>query len=94
MEAKMLDSATVVRAWRDPEFREEMSDETRGMVPSHPSGVIELSDTDLEAAAGATTYWCFATIVYCVTEAMSCYVSCENTYFDGTCGGFSYGCCI
>ena len=90
----MLDNATVIKAWRDPEFRVDLTSEQRAALPSHPAGIVEISDTEMESAAGATTYFCFLTFSYCITEAMSCYGSCDNTYFDGTCNMFSIGCCI
>jgi mersacidin/lichenicidin family type 2 lantibiotic len=41
-----------IRAWKDPEFRLSLSDSERATMPAHPAGLIELSDTDLDAAGG------------------------------------------
>ena len=39
----------VIRAWRDPEYRMSLrADE----VPSHPAGLVELTDEDLVCASG------------------------------------------
>jgi mersacidin/lichenicidin family type 2 lantibiotic len=39
----------VIRAWRDPEYRASLrADE----VPSHPAGLVELTDEELVRASG------------------------------------------
>jgi mersacidin/lichenicidin family type 2 lantibiotic len=40
---------TILRAWRDPEFRESLSAEERAALPAHPSAAIELLDEQLTA---------------------------------------------
>jgi mersacidin/lichenicidin family type 2 lantibiotic len=40
---------TILRAWRDPEFRESLSAEDRAALPAHPSAPIELLDEQLTA---------------------------------------------
>ena len=42
----------IVRAWRDPEYRNNLSETERASLPDHPAGWIELADTDLNDAAG------------------------------------------
>lgn len=42
----------VIRAWMDPEFRSTLSAEQLAALPSHPAGLIELSDDELARAAG------------------------------------------
>ena len=42
----------VIRAWRDPEYRASLrADE----VPSHPAGLVELTDEELVNASGLAT---------------------------------------
>ena len=41
----------VIRAWRDPEYRATLSADELSRL-SHPAGLIELSDDELERAAG------------------------------------------
>jgi mersacidin/lichenicidin family type 2 lantibiotic len=43
----------ILRAWKDPEYREGLSKAERDQLPAHPAGLIELSDEDLSAASGA-----------------------------------------
>ena len=49
-----MDEAGVIRAWKDEEYRMRLSDSEQAMLPQHPSGLIDLSDTELDGAAGGT----------------------------------------
>ena len=87
----------VIRAWKDEEYRLSLSDAERATLPDHPAGLIELSDADLfEAAGGTTSEPCLVTAIItaisAVTKLASCSLNC-NTIAQGTCGGWSYGCC-
>jgi mersacidin/lichenicidin family type 2 lantibiotic len=42
----------IIRAWKDPEYRLSLSDEDQALLPENPAGAIELSDDELEMAAG------------------------------------------
>jgi mersacidin/lichenicidin family type 2 lantibiotic len=42
----------IVRAWKDEEYRNSLSEEQRAQLPENPAGTRELSDTDLENVAG------------------------------------------
>jgi mersacidin/lichenicidin family type 2 lantibiotic len=41
-----------IRAWKDPAFRNSLSQADHASMPEHPSGMIELSDADLGVVAG------------------------------------------
>ncbi len=43
----------IARAWKDEEYRLELSDEERARLPEHPAGRVELGDAQLEEVAGA-----------------------------------------
>jgi mersacidin/lichenicidin family type 2 lantibiotic len=43
----------IIRAWKDEAFRNSLSEEERALLPDHPVGSIELTDTDLKAVAAA-----------------------------------------
>ena len=45
-------SFDIVRAWKDDEYRQSLSDEERGSLPTNPVGEIELTDADLELVYG------------------------------------------
>ncbi|RIK58270.1 MAG: hypothetical protein DCC57_00860 [Chloroflexi bacterium] len=42
----------VIRAWKDPEYRLSLSAEDQALLPENPAGAIELTDDELEMAAG------------------------------------------
>lgn len=55
----------VIRAWKDVDYRESLSDAERAPLPAHPAGLIELSDADLGNVAGAATLQCTEITVRC-----------------------------
>ena len=42
----------VIRAWKDAEYRQSLSEAERALMPAHPAGLIELTDWELDRAAG------------------------------------------
>ncbi len=42
----------VVRAWKDQEYRQNLSAAERANLPAHPSGMIELTDAELSGVSG------------------------------------------
>jgi mersacidin/lichenicidin family type 2 lantibiotic len=55
----------IVRAWRDPEYRNSLSETERAALPDHPAGWIELGDADLKDATGGLPP--VTKIFYCYT---------------------------
>jgi len=49
-----MDTQTIIRAWKDPEFRALLSPEQRSTLPENPSGksINELDDSELDDAVG------------------------------------------
>lgn len=43
---------SIIRAWKDAGFRNSLSEEQRTLLPKHPAGLLELTDAQLENAAG------------------------------------------
>jgi mersacidin/lichenicidin family type 2 lantibiotic len=46
----------VVRAWKDPSYRHGLTAEEIARVPSHPAGLVDLSDEELKEASGLASY--------------------------------------
>jgi len=44
----------VIRAWKDEEYFNSLTEKQRRGLPSHPAGLIELSDDDLQMAVGGS----------------------------------------
>jgi mersacidin/lichenicidin family type 2 lantibiotic len=55
-----MSTKNIIRAWKDPGYRNGLSESERAALPAHPAGLIELADADLDAAGGRpklTTFW-------------------------------------
>ena len=57
-----MTTKNIIRAWRDAEFRNSLSESDRASLPAHPAGLIELSDAALNDVSGGmrardTTLW-------------------------------------
>jgi mersacidin/lichenicidin family type 2 lantibiotic len=42
----------IIRAWKDPEFRNSLSEAQRSQLPENPAGTVELTDLFIEAVIG------------------------------------------
>ncbi len=42
----------IVRAWKDEDYLNSLSEEQRSQLPENPVGMIEMSDKDMEVLAG------------------------------------------
>jgi mersacidin/lichenicidin family type 2 lantibiotic len=42
----------IIRAWKDEEYRNSLSEEQRSQLPENPAGLVELPDADMERIAG------------------------------------------
>ena len=47
-----MSTLDIVRAWKDEEYCESLSETQRASLPQNPAGIVELSDTQLSAAGG------------------------------------------
>jgi mersacidin/lichenicidin family type 2 lantibiotic len=46
----------IIRAWRDAEYCNQLSEAERRAPPTHPAGAIELPDYDLPGVAGGLIF--------------------------------------
>ncbi len=44
----------IIRAWKDEDYFDSLSEEERVLVPENPAGMLELSDEDMESVAGGS----------------------------------------
>jgi len=56
-----MSKLNIVRAWKDQEYRLTLTAEQLSQIPASPAGAIDLSDTELDYVAGATTEYNFTT---------------------------------
>lgn len=45
---------SIVRAWKDEDYRDSLSEAERSALPANPAGLIEVSDADLDVMTGGT----------------------------------------
>ena len=48
----MFENIDVVKAWKDPEYRDSLTQDQRDRLPENPAGLVELSDEDMSSIAG------------------------------------------
>ncbi len=44
----------IIRAWKDEEYRNSLSESERAALPAHPAGLVEIRDEDIEGVSGGT----------------------------------------
>ena len=47
-----MSNIDIIRAWKDEEYRNSLSEEQRSQLPENPAGVIELPDDIAQSVAG------------------------------------------
>jgi mersacidin/lichenicidin family type 2 lantibiotic len=47
-----MSNNNIIRAWKDPQYRNSLSEAERAALPPHPAGAIEILDADLDNIAG------------------------------------------
>lgn len=47
-----MNISTIVKAWKDNEYRQNLSAAELAMLPENPAGLLELTDEDLAKVAG------------------------------------------
>jgi mersacidin/lichenicidin family type 2 lantibiotic len=68
-----MSKVDIIRAWKDEEYANGLTDVQRAMLPQNPAGIIELSDQDLDQAAGGTTLIPIITLDnFCISLMYSC----------------------
>jgi mersacidin/lichenicidin family type 2 lantibiotic len=47
-----MSHVNVVRAWKDEEYRQSLTEAERAALPENPAGLLDLAASDLQQAAG------------------------------------------
>ena len=45
-----MSNEQIIRAWKDSEYRANLSEAARASLPAHPAGWMEVADSDLNPA--------------------------------------------
>lgn len=51
-----MSNTDIVRAWKDEDYRQGLSEEQRSQLPDNPAGIIELTNNEMEGIAGGKYY--------------------------------------
>jgi mersacidin/lichenicidin family type 2 lantibiotic len=52
MKKQTLTVQEIIRAWKDKNFRDSLSEEQRAQLPANPAGLVEIDDEQLVQVAG------------------------------------------
>ena len=52
MKKQTLSVHEIIRAWKDKQFRDNLSEEQRAQLPANPAGLVEIDDEQLVQVAG------------------------------------------
>ena len=47
-----MSNIDIIRAWKDEEYRNSLTDEQRSQLPENPAGIVELSNDEMESLKG------------------------------------------
>lgn len=53
-----MKTSDIIRAWKDEEFRNSLSEAERQSLPSNPAGLLELTDEALDSVGGGSCLCC------------------------------------
>jgi mersacidin/lichenicidin family type 2 lantibiotic len=69
-----MSTRNIIRAWKDPVFRNGLNETERAGLPANPAGSIEISDEDLGKVAGGKANFITNTIFDC---SFTCSFTCS-----------------
>ena len=81
----------IIRAWKNEDYRNNLSEEQRSQLPNHPASWVELTDAELQVATGGIipptnpkprTPLCPGRSSDCTS------VGCPSSYTEPSCGFF------
>lgn len=56
MKKQTLNVQDIIRAWKDQQFRDSLSEEQRAQLPANPVGLVEIDDEQLVQVIGGARY--------------------------------------
>ena len=63
----------VIRAWRDEEYRDSLTEQERSSLPENPAGMATVDDSALRSVSGAVTLdRCTTFVSSCVQPGQQC----------------------
>ena len=77
----------IIRAWKNPEYRDSLTEEQRSQLPENPAGLIELTETELENVHGGSRQTKDSTICDIVAKTKDSTPSCKPNTSVINCAG-------
>lgn len=66
-----INNLDIVRAWKDEDYRNSLTEEQRSHLPNNPAGLIDLSDEEMRnVSGGGFTSVCWGSTRACWTIAI------------------------
>jgi mersacidin/lichenicidin family type 2 lantibiotic len=47
-----MSNQDIIRAWKDEDYRQSLSEAERALLPEHPAGLIELAGAEMDSVRG------------------------------------------
>jgi len=66
-----MSNKNIIRAWKDPVYRNSLSESERAALPANPAGAIEISDADLGKISGGDIIETWTCSLFCPTPLCS-----------------------
>ncbi len=67
-----MSNIDIIRAWKDEDYRNSLSEEQRSQLPENPAGLIELSDEGMQTIGGGGAF------SICWGKTRGCYLSTKD----------------
>jgi mersacidin/lichenicidin family type 2 lantibiotic len=58
-----MSKINIIRAWKDEDYRNSLSDAERAVLPENPAGVLELADADVAGVNGGFPWIITVTVI-------------------------------
>lgn len=62
----------IIRAWKDEDYLDSLSEEQRAQLPENPAGMVELLDEDMGAVVGGRMMADIADMAECSCNCCRC----------------------
>jgi mersacidin/lichenicidin family type 2 lantibiotic len=82
-----MGNSTLVRAWKDEEFRLSLSEADQALLPGNPAGSLELTDAELDLVAGGWRKKKHSGGDTKITVRVSCFQTVQVCGFTNDCYG-------
>jgi len=56
MKKQTLSVNEIIRAWKDKQYRDSLSEEQQAQLPANPAGLVEIDDEQLVQVAGGAIH--------------------------------------